>query len=951
MRHPPTGKNIRGGAGRTRRAGTRAANTAQRARMHDMMFDQAAVPLALIGTDHRFIRVNAAWARHHGKDIKDFSGRTYAELFPADTAYIAERARMLDRAIATKKPLRLLGRPFVFANNPERGMTYWDWTLHPLCDERGNVELVLFSSVDATERVRTEQALATRNEHGQSLLRLSRHLEHAQTYKELLDAAFEEVKRIIGYQHLWVYLLTDDRRHADAFIVDGRPFEIDVSRLTIEGDRMLEEIAAARDIVIVEDAQIDPRVNRELVRQLGNRTIVNVPIMLFDRHLGSVGTGTFGDEGVRVPDAPERDFLTAMASHLAVSLDRIHSLDLRRRGEQALKESELRFRSLFEHHDAVMLLIDPASGAIVEANPAAERFYGHPPGTLNRLRIEDLNETTAAEATAGKSNAPRDGGDRSIVRQRLADGRVRTVEIHATAVDVNATRLLFAIVHDITERRQAEHQLALMNVAINNVREAAYLIDTRDGHFQYVNDEACRMLGYAREELVGKRPEDIDPDYAQLAAASPKDKPPIPKALVFEARHRTKDGRLIPVEVSFNIFEYDGQRLNMALVRDISEHKRARTALERVNRALKTLSSGNEALVRGTNEEDLLASMCRVLVETGGYRMAWIGYTEGNPGNALRPVAWGGVGGERLGAESAGTAGALVQHPAGAAVATGTAQVIHDIDGDAAFNASRDAVSEFGYRSCLAVPLRFDAGTLGALTIFSGDAAAFDRDETALMTELADDLAYGIHALRTRREKQRGQEHLQETMEAMIQALASTVEMRDPYTAGHQRNVAKLAVAIAQELGFAPDRTHGLYLAGIVHDVGKIYVPAEVLSRPGRLSAVEYALVQTHVEAGHEILGAIDFPWPIEQIVRQHHERLDGSGYPFGLQGDAIMLEARILAVSDVVEAMSAHRPYRPGRGLAAALAEVERGRQTLYDPAVVDACLTVFREKGFQFD
>ena len=181
-----------------------------------------------------------------------------------------------------------------------------------------------------------------------------------------------------------------------------------------------------------------------------------------------------------------------------------------------------------------------------------------------------------------------------------------------------------------------------------------------------------------------------------------------------------------------------------------------------------------------------------------------------------------------------------------------------------------------------------------------------------------------------------------------VSAVAAMVELRDPYTAGHQRRVELVANAIAHELKLPQHQIEGINLAAVVHDVGKIHIPSEILSRPGRLSDVEFSLIKQHPETGYEILKTIDFPWPIAEMVRQHHERLDGSGYPRGLKGDEILLEARILAVADVIEAMASHRPYRAGLGIEAALKEIGDHKGTLYDPAVTDAALTLFHEKGY---
>lgn len=188
-------------------------------------------------------------------------------------------------------------------------------------------------------------------------------------------------------------------------------------------------------------------------------------------------------------------------------------------------------------------------------------------------------------------------------------------------------------------------------------------------------------------------------------------------------------------------------------------------------------------------------------------------------------------------------------------------------------------------------------------------------------------------------------------MEGTVRAIAYTIETRDPYTAGHQRRVTKLACTIGEEMGLSKDRIEGLRMSGELHDIGKIHVPAEILSKPGQISEAEYTIIKTHSQVGHDILKTIEFPWPVAKIVLQHHERINGSGYPLGLTGKDILLEAKILAVADVIEAMATHRPYRPALSIEDALKEISKNKGKLYDAKVVDACLKVFKEKKFEFE
>jgi len=211
---------------------------------------------------------------------------------------------------------------------------------------------------------------------------------------------------------------------------------------------------------------------------------------------------------------------------------------------------------------------------------------------------------------------------------------------------------------------------------------------------------------------------------------------------------------------------------------------------------------------------------------------------------------------------------------------------------------------------------------------------------------------HDITKLRWAKERlQQSFEKLQKILRGTVNALTLTVETRDPYTAGHQERVTRLACAIAREMGLPEEQIEGIYVAGTLHDIGKIYVPAEILTKLGPITESEFSIIKTHPKVGYDILKRIEFPWPIAQIVLQHHERMDGSGYPQGLSGQDILLEARILGVADVIEAMSSHRPYREALGIDKALGEISEKKGTFYDPRVVDACVNLFTERRFQLE
>ena len=596
--------------------------------------------------------------------------------------------------------------------------------------------------------------------------------------------------------------------------------------------------------------------------------------------------------------------------------------------ENALRESENRFRQLFEDSKAVELLIDPADGRIIDANKAARDYYGYSPEQFRQLHIYDINTLSQEETDTEMARAHSERRDHFFFRHRLASGEVRDVEVHSGPIELGDHAILYSIVHDITERRRAEAAVVESEQRFRRLFERApvgYQSLDSDGRIVEVNQSWLDEFEMTRDEVVGR-------PFRQFISADSLER------FDLALTHLRTEGELhdfvldmmpsgtqtISVSLSGRV-SYDDQhnvsQIHCILI-DITERIRSRQQLIRTNRALSTLSQCNEALVHAGSEQELLQRITRLLIDVGGYSAAWVGFGDSRKlvlaATSARIMATT----ERLQRLYADRL--LHCDLVTTTLNTAQPQFRHSIkccpEGD--FWGEMFEPGHPAY-ALAALPLKAGGATLGLLCVYADDVAAFDEREMPLLEELANDLAYGINMQRTGAERDQMRGALSETLLQTIRALALTVEKRDPYTAGHQERVSRLASAIASAMGMPPEQVEGIRLGGIIHDIGKIYIPAEILNRPGRLTNTEFAIIKTHPEVGHDIMKDVHFPWPVQEMILQHHERLDGSGYPHGLKGEEILLEARILAVADVVEAISSHRPYRPSRGIEAAVEEM----------------------------
>jgi len=252
-------------------------------------------------------------------------------------------------------------------------------------------------------------------------------------------------------------------------------------------------------------------------------------------------------------------------------------------------------------------------------------------------------------------------------------------------------------------------------------------------------------------------------------------------------------------------------------------------------------------------------------------------------------------------------------------------------------------------RSALLAPMKVRGETIGVLQVQSHRPAAYTDEDLNLLAGLANIAAIDIENGRLLEEVEREAAQMTTALDGMIKALASVTESRDPYTSGHQQRVAKLACAISRRMGFPPEEIEAIRVASLLHDIGKIALPAEILNKPTAVNEIELSIIQSHPTVAFDILRPIEFPWPIADAILQHHERLDGSGYPNALKGDEISDASRIIAVADTVDAMASHRPYRAALGIPAVIEEIQQWRGVRYDARIVDTCVALLEEEGFE--
>jgi len=680
------------------------------------------------------------------------------------------------------------------------------------------------------------------------------------------------------------------------------------ARLPMEGT--VNGLVATTGATVVEldvASRSEPRF--DVLRSLGVASVLAVPIRGRQGVLGVVGLET----RARRPDlGGSADLLQVVGDYLGLEIER-------KRSARALAGSEDRYRNFIERFDGIAYMWRPQAPDPVRMDGAVEEVSGYAAADFESGRLrwfdivhpDDLPALQQAEELLLALPGYRLDDEYRIL---CRDGTVRWVRDVSRRVDAGDAAeddpIVQGVVYDVTERRESDERVAdsegKLRRIFNSTNDAMVILDGA-GRVREVNETMLRMYGVAADEAedltvadfslrATEQPDVARSSWEEVLAGNPQ--------MFEDTARRPHDGTTFDVEVYLRPIETGGERLILGSARDITERKAAEQALQ-------------------TNEERLVRAQS--IAHVGNWEI-----------ELSTGVVWASDEAFRIyGIEHIGPTLSLEK------VQAATLPEYRPVLDDAL---KRLIAGEGDYD----VEFEVRRGADGEIAVVRSTAHVV-RDDDGVPARVAGVIQDVTRLKAAEREALEAAARLRRAVEGTVAAMGALVETRDPYTAGHERRVTQLAVALATELGLGDVAVETLRLAGEVHDIGKVAVPAEILTKPGKLSVDEMAIVREHPRAGADILAPVEFGAPVADLVRWHHERIDGTGYPYGLAGEEIPLEARVLAVADVVEAMASHRPYRPALGVEAALAEIRDGAGRIYDADVAAACERVF-VGGFAF-
>jgi len=591
-------------------------------------------------------------------------------------------------------------------------------------------------------------------------------------------------------------------------------------------------------------------------------------------------------------------------------IEHYYDITERIQAEKELKDSEERLKILFDYAPDAYYISD-LKGDFVDCNKKAEKLTGYKKEELIgknflKLKLLSIADIPKIGKLFDKDLRGLSRGTGEFILIRKNSTKV-TVEISSYKVKIKEKTLALGIIRDITERKQAEEALKKSEEKYRTLFEntgTATIIIEEDKIISMVNTQSVKIYGYSKKEIENKMkwtdfviPEDLErmKEY-HIARRKAGEKAPTE----YEFRLMDKKGNIRDIFLKIGMIP--NTKKSIASLMDITERKQAEENVKSAKDELQIILDSVPAIIF---YKDIEGRIIRANKSLSDRLKMPVKDIVGKTTEELFP---------REQAEN---------------MRKDDKEVV--ISGKPKRNIIQSYTTPDGIRWLITdkIPYKDKEGKVTGVIGLAKDITVQRKEEQEL--------------------KQTYQK-LKKTMDAAIDTMSRIIEAKDPYTSGHQQRVSQLATAIAKELNLSKDKVEGIRIASLIHDIGKIGLPTEILSKPRKLTDIEFRLIKEHSQIGYDILKSIDFSYPVANIILQHHERLNGSGYPNKLKGDEILLEARILGVADVVEAMSSFRPYRSALGTEKALEEITQNRGTLYDPQVVDACLRLFKEKGFEF-
>ena len=723
---------------------------------------------------------------------------------------------------------------------------------------------------------------------------------------QVYERVATEVRRLIPYDRLLVNRkMTPDGQFIASYVsgVDN-PRRRQGDLYPSQGSATGVVMSTRRGILIQPD---DAEEIKDLYPNLyetfktGMRSTMSVPLISMDEVIGSMN---FRSEKLKAYTEQDLSLAEKIGMQVAGAIANAQMFNNLSKTEKSLRESEEKFRGIFESITDVFYRTD-REGLLLVVSPSVEQLLGYTPNEVTGKKLsefylnpEERDQFLSVLRSMGEVNEYE-----ALVRTK--DGSVVWVSTNAQFYRDKQGNILGVqgISRNITERKRAEDALTRseekFRKAFYTSPDSVNINRIEDGMYISINPGFTRITGYTEEDIIGKTSIECNiwdniEDRQRLVAGLRKDG----EVTNLEAAFRTKGGDIRHGLMSAAVIDLNGVPHILSITRDVTDRKRVE---EKLIYIMKAVDSASDAV----GISDSLGHhfyQNKALSDLFGYATA-----------------------EEL--EAAGGGRVVVKDP----------------------NVAKEMFDS----------IMSGKSWVGELEMVTKSGRVFHAFERADAIKNSEGTLIGLIGIITDiTKRKKTEEQLQQTLDSLrkavgvtVQVMVSAVETRDPYTSGHQNRSAALARSIANEMGLPWEKIDAIRMAGSIHDIGKLSIPAEILSKPTKLSDIEFSLIKEHARKGYEMLKDVESPWPLAEIVYQHHERIDGSGYPRNLKGDDILIEARILAVADVVEAMASHRPYRPGLGIDAALNEIEKNRGIFYDEAVADACLRLFREKGFKLD